>query len=63
MKKTIIALLFMFSIVLVGCDDTSTPDDDTGNIEDVEIEEDDMDFDDMPDRDPDAEDNAIDGDG
>jgi hypothetical protein len=52
----------MFSIVLVGCDDTSTPDDDTGNIEDIEeLEEADMD--DMPDLDPDAEDNATDGDG
>ncbi len=26
MKKTIIALLFMFSIVLVGCDESATTD-------------------------------------
>jgi hypothetical protein len=60
MKKTIIALLFMFSIVLVGCDDTSIPDDNPDFVEGLELEED---MDDTPDPGPDAEDNATDGDG
>jgi len=62
MKKTIIALLFMFSIVLVGCDDTSTPDDVSDFTDDIVLEEDmDEDMEEIPDPGPDAEDNATDG--
>jgi len=64
MKKTIIALLFMFSIVLVGCDDATTtdigPDPEGENPPGAESE---ADAGAMPDPGPETEDNSTDGEG
>lgn len=63
MKKTIIALLFMFSIVLVGCDDTTTqdvvPDPAGENSPSAEYE---AEAGAMEDPGPETEDNSTDGD-
>ncbi len=62
MKKTIIALLFMFSIILVGCDDGSyqdvAPDPDGENPPGAEAE---ADAGAMEDPGPETEDNSTDG--
>jgi hypothetical protein len=62
MKKTIIALLFMFSIVLVGCEDAALqdvgPDPEGENPPSTESE---AEAGAMPDPGPETEDNATDG--
>ena len=62
MKKTIIALLFMFSIVLVGCDEAATtdvgPDPDGENSPGAEYEAEDI----GEDPGPETEENSTDGD-
>ena len=64
MKTTIIALLFMFSIILVGCDDTAStdigPDPEGENPPGAESE---VDAGAMPDPGPETEDNSTDGEG
>ena len=61
MKKTIIALLFMFSIVLVGCDEAATtdvgPDPAGENLPGAEYEAEDI----GEDPGPETEENSTDG--
>ena len=62
MKKTIIALLFMFSIVLVGCDEAATtdvgPDPEGETLPGAEYEAEDIGVD----PGPEPEENSTDGD-
>jgi hypothetical protein len=64
MKKTIIALLFMFSIVLVGCDESATtdlpPNPGGENPPGAEYE---AEVGTMPDPGSETEDNSTDGEG
>jgi len=64
MKKTIIALLFMFSIVLVGCEDAALqdvgPNPEGENDQGAAAE---ADAGAMPDPGPEPEDNSTDGEG